>query len=1065
MKKAMAWMAANHVAANILMLVFVVGGLITGQNLRQEVFPELSLDVVSISVGYPGASPAEIEQSICLPVEEGLAGLEGMKKLTCQATEGIALVYVQVREGSNVDTVLDDVRSHVDRISTFPEESQDPVIASFVAKQEVVSVVVYGDVSERQLRRQAELIKDELQSFPEITQAELSGVRDFAMSVEISESTLNTYKLTLDSVAQRIKAESLDLPAGILKSPDGEILLRTKERKTSVEGFNGIVLASRPDGTVLRLGDIATIRDDFEESYARTTFNGQPAAMVKIFRTGEERPTDIADRVESYIAEKNRDLPPGVRVAKWNDTSEILKSRFDLLFRNGLQGLLLVFICLALFLEIRLAFWVMLGIPISFLGALLFLPSLGVSINMITLFAFILVLGIVVDDAIVIGESIYTERERGKPMMRAAIDGCQKVAVPVIFAILTTMCAFSPLLGVSGVMGKFLYSIPVIVIGVIAISLIEGLFVLPSHLTLGSNENLTWGPFRFLVKLREAVDQGFKSFTKGWFTRITSFCVRHRYTTLASAVAILALTLSLVGSGFVKFVFMPQIEADVVIISIDMKPGTPIADTEAFARRITETAQTLLAPFDEQLAVDTNGSQTSNIRNTFFVLGSQLSSPGPGIQLTRSASNIAEIRLQFHNPDVRNVLISEFASKLEQSIEKTTRVESVTFATSLVPSAKDIEVQLSHEDPEALDVIIEEVKRSLATFEGTREIADSDIPGKPEYQFEILPEARTLGITAATFAAQLRSAYYGNEALSFLRGGDEIKVIVRYPEDERSNHETLYNMRIRTAQGSEVPLFQAAKVSEARGYSTIRRIDGRRVVNVSARVDSRDGNAQQIVDALKRNTLSELKRRFPKMQVRWDGQQADQEESLRSLLRGFGLALLAIYSLLAVLFRSYAQPLIVMSAIPFGFAGAILGHMLLGFPVSFLSLFGIVGLAGVVVNDSLILIDFINENRKYYPNILDATLAASRERLRAIFLTSITTFAGLAPLLFETSLQAQFLIPMAISLGVGIMFATFIILVLVPSLYMVLMDITGHSGKDARTDELDHFAHADGESQ
>lgn len=1060
MKKAMAWMATNHVAANILMFVFVVGGLITGQSVRQEVFPELALDVVSITVGYPGASPAEIEQSICLPVEEGLAGLEGMKKLTCQATEGMALVYVEVREDANVDAVLNDVRSHVDRITTFPDESDDPVIASFVAKQEIVSVVVYGDVSERLLRRQAELIKDELKSFPEITQAELSGVRDFAMAVEVSESTLNTHKLTLDAVANRIKAESLDLPAGILKSPDGEILLRTKERKTTVEGFNSVVLASRPDGTVLRLGDIATVRDEFEESYARTTFNGQPAAMVKIYRTGDERPTDIADRVESYITEKNNELPPGVRVAKWNDTSEILKSRFDLLFRNGVQGLILVFICLALFLEIRLAFWVMLGIPISFLGSLLFLPNLGVSINMITLFAFILVLGIVVDDAIVIGESIYTERERGKPMLRAAVDGCQKVAIPVIFAVLTTMCAFAPLLGVTGVMGKFLYSIPVIVIGVIGVSLIEGLFILPSHLTLGSSENLTWGPFRLLVRLREAVDSGFKRFTAGWFTRITTFCVRHRYTTLASATAVLALTLSLVGSGFVRFVFMPQIEADVVIISIDMKPGTPIADTEAFARSITSKADALLKPYNEQLSTDTEGAYPSNIRNTFFVLGSQLSSPGPGIQLTRSASNIAEIRFQFHNPDIRNVLISEFASNLEQSIEKTTKVESVTFATSLVPSAKDIEIQLSHEDPKALEVIIDEVKKRLATFEGTREISDSDIPGKPEFQFELRPDAQTLGITPVSFATQLRSAYYGNEALSFLRGGDEIKVIVRYPEAERSSLETLYNMRIRSTQGAEVPLFQAAKVTEARGYSAIRRIDGRRVVNVSARVDTTVGNAQQIVDALKRETLPELSRRFPKMRVRWDGQQADQEESLRSLLKGFALALLAIYSLLAVLFRSYAQPLIVMSAIPFGFAGAILGHMLLGFPVSFLSLFGIVGLAGVVVNDSLILIDFINENRKHYPNILEATLAASRERLRAIFLTSITTFAGLAPLLFETSLQAQFLIPMAISLGVGIMFATFIILVLVPSLYMVLMDITGHSEKDLRTEEIDDIAHA-----
>ena len=1042
MRTAIRWMAKNHVAANILMFVLIVGGLIKGYSIKQEVFPEVDLDRIQVSVAYPGAGPEEVEEGILRQIEENLTGIDGIKEITSSASEGIGIVIAEVATGEDQDLVLQDIKSEVDRIVTFPEDAEKPVIAKLVNRAEVISVVVYGEVSDKVLREQAEEIREELLALPGITQVDLGGVRPYEISVEIPEENLRRYGLTLEEVARRIRRASLDLPGGTIKTEGGEILLRTKERRYFGPEYADITVVTNPGGVQVKLADIARIKDDFEETDVFARFDGVPAAMVKVFRVGDQKPIEISKRVKEYVKGKEPRFPASLNISVWFDTSEIYQSRINLLIKNACLGLTLVLIILGLFLEIRLALWVMLGIPISFFGAMLLMPTLDVSINMLSLFAFILALGILVDDAIVVGENIFEQRQRGKPYVEAATDGTVEVGIPVIYAVLTTVVAFLPLVFVTGVMGKFIKVIPLVVIALLIMSLIESLFILPAHLSGGKpNNHVKRGFFGALEKVRLGFGKHMERFIAGRYRPFLERCLRYRYTTVAVGIAVLFLALGVVRGGILKFTFMPEVEGDMVIASIKMPPGTPAEETGKVAQFVVKEGKKVVDEIDRD-----KGEGNSIMRNIFSLVGTTLARAGPGGGKTSSASHVSEIAMFLTESKDRGVPAAEVANRWRKAVGDLPGVDSVTFTSSLFEVGSDIDVRAAHADFDVLDRVAGTVKRSLAGYPGVGNIDDSLSQGKRELKIQLRPEARTLGVTEEELGRQIRSAFYGAEALRLQRGRNEVKVMVRYPEEDRRNLWNLESMRIRTPDEGEIALAAAADVSEGWGYASINRTDRKRVVNVTATVDASSANAQEILLDMQENLFPALATNYPGLTFDLVGEEKERKESMESMKKGFTMALIGIFALLAIPFRSYSQPLLIMAAIPFGVVGAVAGHMIMGYSLSILSFFGIVALSGVVVNDSLLLIDTVNIKRREGAELQTALGDAGTRRFRPILLTSLTTFFGLSPMILETSVQAQFLIPMAISLGFGILFATGITLLLIPCLYMMLEDVRGLFG-------------------
>ena len=1035
MKEYIKWMAHNHVAANLLMMVFIIGGLALGYSIKQEVFPEINLDRIQVSVAYPGAGPDEVEEGILLQVEENISGIDGIKEITSVGAEGYGVVTALIRDGEDADIILQEVKNAVDRVITFPEEAEKPVISKLLTRREVASLVVFGNVSERALREQAEAMRDELLEMEEITQAELGGVRPYEISIEIPEENLQRYNMTLDQVAMRVRQASLDLPGGSVKAAGGEILLRTKERRYRGAEYGDIVIMVNPDGSEVQLSDIATVKDSFEETDEYARFKGMPAAMVSVFRVGDEKPTVISDVVYDYMLEKRKTLPESIQVDVWNDTSELFESRLKLLLKNAVLGLTLVLVILSLFLQMRLALWVMLGIPISFLGALLIMPGLDVSINMISLFAFIMALGIVVDDAIVVGENIFEHRQQGKTYLQASVDGAQEVAVPVTFSILTSIAAFMPLIFVEGIMGKFIKVIPFVVISILIVSLIESLFVLPAHLSLGGRKIEKKKSLSPADKIRKYTVGGLEKFVNGPYQKFIKLCLEYRYATMAAAIALLFLAVGITRGGIVKFRFMPEVEGDLIRVVLEMPRGTPVEQTAKVHDYIVEKAIGVVDDYDRQ-----NGFQKSSLRQLYSVVGGTIARGGPAGGGTSSGAHLSNISMLLIPSEQRDFPATDIAKRWRKAVGDITGIDSLTFTSNLMHVGANIDVRFAHDDFSILEQSSQRLKDFLTQYPGVADIKDSYPEGKKELKIRLKPAARTLGITEADLGRQIRAAFYGAEALRLQRGRNEVKVMVRYPEEDRRNLWDFEKMRIRTPAGGEIPLQQAATISEGRGYSVISRADRKRVINVTASVDNTKANAEEILADLQKSILVDLTNDYPGLTYDLEGEEKERRDSLVSMGKGFILAMFAIYALLAIPFRSYTQPFLIMTAIPFGMVGALIGHMIMGFSLSILSVFGIVALSGVVVNDSLLLIDQVNRNRRQGQDLFGSVVDGGMRRFRPILLTSLTTFFGLMPMILETSVQAQFLIPMAISLGFGIMFATGITLLLVPTLYMILED-------------------------
>ncbi len=1025
MNGAIRWMAGNHVAANLLMLVFIVGGLVVGLQITQEVFPDIALDFVEVEVVYPGAGPEEVEEGIILKIEENLSGIEGVKEIRSTASEGMGRVVAELYPGENQDQVLQDIKSEVDRISTFPGDAERPVISNIMRRRSVLTLAVYGDLPELGLREMADSIRDELLALPNITQADLSGVRPYEIAIDIPEHTLRRYNLTLDQVARRIRQASLDLPGGTIKTGSGEVLVRTKERRYLGTEYGTIAILHEQDGSEVLLSDIATIRDDFAETDETAFFDGKRAAMIEIFRIGDQTPKDISATVHQFVAEKNESLPESVQLAVWKDRSESLVSRIDLLVGNGMMGLALVLFILGLFLEVRLALWVMLGIPISFFGAFLFMPVMDASINMISLFAFIMALGIVVDDAIVVGENVYTHRAKGLSFGEAAVRGASQVATPVTFAILTSVAAFMPLFYVSGVMGKFINTIPKVVILILLVSLVECLFVLPAHLSKsGVHNGEVWAIIRGPDRLRRKFGKWLAGFISGPYRTLLEKALHHRYLTMSIAIATLIITMGMVAGGVVKFRFMPKVQSDTIKVSLEMPPGTSIAKTREVQLFIEEQAEKTIAHFDANLP---KGEKTI-LRHLYSTVGS-------------GGSHLARLSLNLTPSEFRSVDSNEVSRYWRKQVGEIAGVEALTFENNLVHMGANIDIRLGHDDFMVLDEAANRVRSVLEEYPGVGDITNSLSRGKKEMKIKLKPAARTLGVTEEDLGRQLRGAFYGAEALRLQRGRDEVKVMVRYPENERRHLWNLENLRIRTPDGGEIPLHQAAEVIESKGFSQINRSDRKRVTNLTGSVDNKVANAEEIIADLQRGILKDIQEDYPGLTIDLEGESKERKESLDSMKRGFMISLLAIYALLAIPLRSYIQPLLIMVSIPFGVVGAVWGHFIMDKNIAIMSMFGIVALAGVVVNDSLLLIDYINQLKARGMGLRKASIEAGQRRFRPILLTSLTTFFGLGPIILEKSTQAQFLIPMAISLAFGILFGTAIALVIIPALYMIYEDV------------------------
>jgi multidrug efflux pump subunit AcrB len=1032
-------MARNPVAANLLLVVLILGGFVSATQVRQEVFPEFSMDMITVAVPYPGASPSEVEKGILLALEEAVRGVDGVKRVIASANESVGTLFLELELGVNPNRALGDVKSAVDLVRSLPEEAEDPSVSLIMNRREVISLVIYGNYDEFTLRNLAEEARDGLLRDDRITVVEVSGVKPPEISVEVPQDTLRARGLTLEEVAMAIRMSSVELPAGGVKTQAGEILLRTDERKEVGSEIEDIIVRTDPSGAKVRVRDVARVTDAFEDLDEESRYDGLPAVMVQVFRSGEQTPLDVAEATKAFRDRFQANLPEGVKVAIWNDMSEIYADRIGLLLRNARLGLVLVFLILGMFLEVRLAFWVTMGIPASFFGSLLIVPSFGVSINMISLFAFIVTLGMVVDDAIVVGENVFEHRSKGKTFLQAAIDGGRGMAVPVTFSILTTVAAFTPMFFVPGISGKFFMNIPAVVVAVLLVSLIESFFVLPAHLAHTKSPDDETGVMLQIVRFQQKIAGLLTTFVKQVYAPVLDFALRWRYLTLTWAVGTFMIAVGLLASGRAEFSFMPAIDSDVITAAVELPVGAPVETTKAIQQHMVKAAQEV---FDDY------GSQEELSRGIFAQVGKPMMGFGPvAIGGKLGGSHFANVRIFLVGVDKRNFTGGEFAKKWREKVGEIPGVKTMSFKSSMGPSSDaPVNVQLMHRDTEILRQASAEVAQQLKTFPGLISIDDGFSAGKTQLDITLKPAARELGFTAASLGRQLRAAFFGAEANRQQRGRDELKVMVRLPKEERRSEYIVENLMVGSPMGGMVPLRQVAELKRGKSYTKISREDGRRVVDVTADIESDGANPGKVLSALDEEFMPELVKRFPGLHYSFEGESRAQRESLGALRLGFMLALLVIYSLLAVPFKSYIQPVVVMSAIPFGFVGALWGHMIMGYNLSLISIMGIIALSGIVVNDSLVLIAATNDYRRHGSDAFDAIKRGGMRRFRPILLTSLTTFFGLAPMIFETSIQARFLIPMAISLGFGVLFATFIILLLVPALYLIVEDVAGIFG-------------------
>jgi multidrug efflux pump subunit AcrB len=1011
------WFTENKVAANLLMVAIVLGGLLSLPLLDREVMPGVPLDMIQIDVNYPGASPAEIEERICIRIEEAIHDLEGIKSMASEAVDGRGGVAVQVAKGFDTERILGDIKARVDALDNLPEQAEEPQIREAPWSEEVIELVVSADTDEAALREIAYRVRDEVARLSGVDEVDVEGLRQPEMAIEVSEYTLLKYNLTFDDVVNAIRGSSINLPGGTIRTEGGDITLRTFEQAYVAEDFAGIVLLRNPDGTRVLLGDVADIRDGFEETDELSRFNGHRAAAITVLVRNDPDVVSVNEAVREYAEQARATLPAGVQLDIWLDRSEIFRSRADMLINSGLVGLVLVFILLTLFLRPAIAAWVCVGIVVSFMGALLVIPSTPISINMMTLFAFVLVLGIVVDDAIIIGESIHVQVERGLRGTEAAYQGARRVAKPVIFAAVTTMIAFSPTLFIEGAAAKLTMPLSLVVILSLTFSLVDAFFILPAHLSrlkpLTGREQVS-----MLGRLRMRIADGLSNFSQRRYRPFIVQAVRSRYLTLSIFVGMWLIVFSFVQGGWVKQTFYPLIPGDNIIVSVKLSDGVSFLTTEQVVAQLEAAAETVRAHYHAERGEDI----VKNVR-------------------TFARENNIQVTMELIPAEVRKLPIEIVSDRWREEIGFIPDIKTYTFDFHLIEREPPIKLGLTATDPAVLNAATARVEQKLATYDGLFGINNSQRSARTEILVTAKPAAENYDVDSEQLARQVRQGFFGEEVQRIPRGRDEVKVMVRYPVASRSSLEQINRMRIRVGEDAEVPIGSVANLEFTQGMSAIRRLDRRRIVEVTAESDYKVADPHRIVTDIRENYVPGLKKDFPGLDFLVKGEQDAAGEFLIELVRLTLMAFLCTFGLIAIAFRSYIQPAIVMSAVPFGLLGAILGHLVFGVTMSMFSFMGVVAAAGVVINDNLVLIDRINQVREEQSDIARAVIEAAVSRFRPILLTSFTTFAGLLPIMAERSSQSEYLKPMTLSLGFGVFFASFVTLIMVPCLYLVVEDV------------------------
>ena len=1034
-KGIIAWFAANHVAANLLMLFIIVAGLISAMTIRKETQPEFELNMISVRVAYLGAAPQEVEEGVVIKVEEAVQDVSGIKRIRSTAREGVGQVTIEVELDADFNEVLSEIKTRVDAISTFPGLTEKPVVSKIEPDNPVVMIAIHGDLDAFARKAIAQNVRDELMQLPEVNQVQYLGDRPYEISIEVSEQTLRKYGLTMSEISQAVKNSSIDLPGGTIKSDGGDILLRTKGQVYTGGDFGQLVLRTFPDGTRLTLNDIATINDGFVENDGYGRFDGRPTATLRVLARGQQNELETAAAVRRYIDRKIEELPAGVKMDTWIDLSKYLEGRLSMMVDNMVMGAILVFVVLSLFLRMKVAFWVIVGLPICFLGALWLMPTWPVTINTISLFGFIIVLGIVVDDAIIIGESIYTTIRKDGHTLDNVIHGAHRVAIPATFGVLTTIAAFGPLMFVGGMVAPFFEAMAFVVMLCLMFSLVESKLILPAHLVHASIPDvdeddlfrpqrsipLRERPGRAFLKIQRHVQHGLFATIHSYYKPLLEKAIDNRGVTVATFVAVLIVTFGLMASGIARVVVFPELASDFMQVTLEMESGTASAARNAAVDKIEGT----ILDMNEEFVRENPDSLPIMQHLGAFTRGDT------------GAILFLEIPMDTSRP----YEMKQISEMWREAVGEIPGLKELTFNDAgHIGGGPPLSFRLSGANYETLEAAAAELVLELANYEGVFDITNTATAGGDEIKLKIKPEAEALGLTMSSLGRQVRQAFYGEEAQRIQRGKDELKVMVRYPIEERKSVADLENMRIRTPSGDEVPFQSVAELSFDKGYSRISRLNRERTITVSANINPEMVEPQEIIQSVSTEFIPELVSRHPGVRYGLEGASQEQNEFLFDLGIAFIAALFLIYALIAIPLHSYSQPLIIMSVIPFGLIGAVAGHVMMGMAISMFSMFGLIALAGVVVNDSLIMVDFINKARIKGIPMREAVIQSGTLRFRAIVLTSFTTAAGLMPILLETSSQAQFVIPTAISISFGIVFATFITLFLIPSLYMLQED-------------------------
>ena len=1019
MNRIIDWFVHNPVAANLLMLMIIFSGFLNIPNINKEFFPQVPSNTIVITVPYLGAGPKEVEEQICIRIEEAIHDLDGIDKLYSTAREGSAEISVDVETDYDVQKLLNEIKTRVDALSTLPQEAERPQIQEAAWHHQMMALALSGDVSETTLKRYAEKVRDELANLDNVSLVEIKATRPYEISVDLSELTLRRYGLQFEQVVQAIRNSSLNLPAGSIRSEIGDIQLQTRGQAYTAADFEKIVLLRNLDGTQVRLGDIATIHDGFEDQNIISRINGNPAVLLDVNVTNNPDVLKTSKSVNQYIAESANTLPDGLSLAIWRDTSNPFRDRVKTLITNGVGGLILVFGVLMLFLRPLLAFWVSVGIAVSFLGTFWLLPLTGVSLNMLSLFAFLLILGIVVDDAIIVGESVYRENEASNLNMKGASLGTQRVSKPISFAVISTIMVFVPMFFLPGDTAHSAEAIPAVVILTLIFSIIECFFILPSHLShMPKPKEHTTGPLGKLSQLRKKFSNGMLHASQNIYRPFLELCLEWRWGTIAGFIGVFVIVFSLFLGGWLKTAFFPNVTSDFLRARITMAEGSAFSETEAVLKRVEQAALTLQKQhtYQDEFGVEKSFINFVQVRaNDNRITGWLVLDPEQRAGISASAVN----------------------EEWRELIGEIPNADDVHLSYTINRGGKAIEFELSGPDNEALLRVSNELQQQLKRYHGVYDVVDSMQTPRPEIELGLKPLAESLDLSLSQLARQVRQGFYGAEAQRIPRDREDVKVMVRYTKEERESLDHLNNIRVRTPQGEEVPFATVAEVRYVPSYSKIERIDRQRTITVSASLAKHTTEAMDIVNDVMENYAPQWQAAYPGLSIKVEGEQLERAEFVTAMKERAVQALLAIFALFAVAFRSYWQPIIILTAVPFGFMGSIVGHMIMGREMSIFSFLGILACAGVVVNDNLVLIDRINQLREQGLAAKEALLQAGQDRFRPIILTSLTTFIGLLPIMSETSLQAQFLIPMVISLAFGVLLATFITLLLVPSLYLI----------------------------